>query len=51
MTQSDAARNQSAEAKSGNDKGFAERAQSAGDRNANAANNASGNSSNSGKSK
>ncbi|KAK4574786.1 hypothetical protein LTR86_001628 [Recurvomyces mirabilis] len=35
MSQTDAARIQSAEAKSGNDAGFASRAQSAGDRNAN----------------
>ncbi|KAK3678145.1 hypothetical protein LTR78_002241 [Recurvomyces mirabilis] len=36
MTQNDAARIQSAKAKSGNDAGFVSRAQSAGDRNANA---------------
>ncbi|KAI5361735.1 hypothetical protein Slin14017_G084680 [Septoria linicola] len=36
MTKDDAARIQSANAKSGNDQGFASRAQSAGDKNANA---------------
>ncbi|KJX99904.1 hypothetical protein TI39_contig348g00031 [Zymoseptoria brevis] len=48
MTQADAARVQSSQAKSGNDPGFASRAQSAGDRNANS--NAGGNSGNSGNS-
>jgi len=38
MSQADAARIQSSEAKSGNDPGFAARAQSAGDRNAASAN-------------
>ncbi|EME39747.1 hypothetical protein DOTSEDRAFT_27714 [Dothistroma septosporum NZE10] len=43
MTKGDSSRIQSAEAKSGNDPGFAARAQSAGDRNTNAGNSAGSN--------
>ncbi|KAF7193196.1 hypothetical protein HII31_05422 [Pseudocercospora fuligena] len=48
MTKDDASRLQSSEAKSGNDPGFAARAQSAADRGANAASNNAGGNNNSG---